>query len=156
MSIINLGLQDVAIMRDEMSLHMEEIFEKADTLEQIREAAKKNSNLKSELENCICNVQELLCTRTERLVLHNVPFKTKEPANEEIIEEFFEVKFIQYIANKIIMILNFILFLQVILSIDRTLKISDTTIDILSKKKDLQQFMQTHCQIQHYSFQVIF
>src|SRR6266498_1740535 len=95
MSIINLGLQGVAIMRDEMSLHMEEIFEKADTLEQIREAAKKNSNLKSELENCICNVQELLRTRTEQLVLHNVPFKTKEPANEEIIEEFFKVKFIQ-------------------------------------------------------------
>jgi hypothetical protein len=35
MSIINLGLQGVAIMRDEMSSHLEEIFEKADTLEQI-------------------------------------------------------------------------------------------------------------------------
>ena len=36
MSIINLGLQGVAIMRDEMSSHLEEIFEKADILEQIR------------------------------------------------------------------------------------------------------------------------
>ena len=92
MSIINLGLQGVAIMQDEMSLQMEEIFEKADILEQIREAAKKNLNLKSELENCICNVQQLLCARTERLVLHDIPFETKDPANKENIEEFFEVR----------------------------------------------------------------
>ena len=81
-------------MRDEMSIHLEKIFEKADKLEQIREAAKKNQNLKTELEGCIYNVQQLLCARTERLVLHNTPFKTKNPANEETIEEFFEVKFV--------------------------------------------------------------
>ncbi|GBC24570.2 hypothetical protein GLOIN_2v1769008 [Rhizophagus irregularis DAOM 181602=DAOM 197198] len=55
MSIINLGLQGVAIMRDEMSSHLEEIFEKADTLEQIREAAKKNQNYYvHELNNWFC------------------------------------------------------------------------------------------------------
>ena len=91
MSIINLGLQGVAIMQDEMSSHLEEIFEKADTLEQIREAAKKNPDLKNELKECIHNVQNLLCTRTERLVLHDIPFETKNPADEETIEEFFEV-----------------------------------------------------------------
>ena len=73
---------------------MEEIFEKANILEQIQEAAKKNSNLKNELKNCIYNVQELLYTWTEWLVLYNIPFKTKEPANKKIIKEFFEVKFI--------------------------------------------------------------
>ena len=94
MSIINLGLQGVAIMRDEMSPHLEEIFEKANTLKQIREAAKKNQDLKTELEDCICNVQQLLCARTERLVLHDIPFETKDPADEKTIEEFFEVKFV--------------------------------------------------------------
>ncbi len=67
--------------------------------------------------------------------MHNILFKTKKPVNEKIIKEFFEVKFIQYTANKIIIILNYILFLQIILSINRILKISDTTIDILLKKK---------------------
>ncbi|RIA90741.1 hypothetical protein C1645_737633 [Glomus cerebriforme] len=52
----------VAIMWDEMSLHLKEIFKKADTLEQIREAAKKNPDLKNELKECIRNVQNLLCT----------------------------------------------------------------------------------------------
>lgn len=107
MSIINLGLQGVAIMRDEMSSHLEEIFEKADTLEQIREAAKKNQDLKTELENCICNVQQLLCARTERLVLHDIPFETKNPADEKTIEELFEVNLY---VNKIIIILIIYIF----------------------------------------------
>lgn len=40
------------------------------------------------------------------------------------------------------------------LAIDKTLGISDTTQTILQKHKDLQQFINKHCQIRHYSFQV--
>ena len=47
MSIINLGLQEVAIMRDMMSKDLEEIFKKADTLEEICIAANKNIDLKN-------------------------------------------------------------------------------------------------------------
>src|SRR5436190_1164623 len=43
-----------------------------------------------------------------------------------------------------------------ILLIDRTLKISETTSDILSKKLNLQQFMQIHCRQRQYVFQVNF
>ena len=52
-SIINLGLQGVAIMRDMMSTELEEIFKKADTLEEIRAIANKNINLKNELYDLI-------------------------------------------------------------------------------------------------------
>ena len=83
-------------MWDEMSLHLEKIFEKLDILEQIWDAAKKNPDLKNELKDCIRNVQKLLCIRTEQLVLHDIPFKTKDPADEDIIKEFFEVKFEYY------------------------------------------------------------
>jgi len=38
--------------------------------------------------------------------------------------------------------------------IDRTLKISETTSNILSKKTQLQQFMKTHCRQRQYVFQV--
>ena len=40
------------------------------------------------------------------------------------------------------------------LIIDKTLGINDTTQNILQKHKDLQQFINSHCQIRHYSFQV--
>lgn len=88
MSIINLGLQGVAIMRDEMSSYLEKIFEKADTLEQIREAAKKNQDLKTELENCICNVQQLLCARTERLVCMIYLLKPKIPLMKKLSKNY--------------------------------------------------------------------
>jgi len=45
-----------------MSPHLEELFGKADTLEQIRKVVEKNQDLKIELKNCICNVQQLLRT----------------------------------------------------------------------------------------------
>ncbi len=56
MLIINLGLQGITIICDKMKSHLKEIFEKADILEQIREVVKKNQDLKTELEDCICNV----------------------------------------------------------------------------------------------------
>ena len=60
MSIINLGLQGVAIMRDMMNMELEDIFKKADTLEEICAAADKNEDLKNGLYNCILNIQQLL------------------------------------------------------------------------------------------------
>uniref|UniRef100_U9SW53 Uncharacterized protein n=1 Tax=Rhizophagus irregularis (strain DAOM 181602 / DAOM 197198 / MUCL 43194) TaxID=747089 RepID=U9SW53_RHIID len=38
--------------------------------------------------------------------------------------------------------------------IDQTLKISETTADILSKKNLFQNFIRTHCRICHYYFQI--
>ncbi|RGB32122.1 hypothetical protein C1646_670405 [Rhizophagus diaphanus] len=42
----------------------------------------------------------------------------------------------------------------IILEIDKSLNISKTTAEILSKKKDLQEFLKMHCRIRHYSFQI--
>ncbi|PKY62399.1 hypothetical protein RhiirA4_488807, partial [Rhizophagus irregularis] len=132
MSIINLGLQGVAIMRDSMNADLEEIFKKADTLDEIRAAANKNIDLKNGLHNCILNIQQMLHSRTERLVLHENHFQHYDPANDQNIDDFFKI----------------------ILEIDKSLNISETTAEILSKKKDLQEFLKTHCRIRHYSFQI--
>jgi hypothetical protein len=105
MSIINLGLQEVAIMRDMMSEDLEEIFKKADTLEEIRIAADKNIDLKNGLCNCISNIQQLLHSRTERLVLHENPFRHYDPADSQNIDEFFKV-FNFYNINLIFYIFN--------------------------------------------------
>ncbi|UZO24742.1 uncharacterized protein OCT59_017036 [Rhizophagus irregularis] len=68
MSIINFGLQGVAIMRDIMSTELEDIFKKVDALEEIHAAAAKNEDLKNGLRDCILNIQQLLHSRTERLM----------------------------------------------------------------------------------------
>jgi hypothetical protein len=91
MSILNLGLQGVAIVRESMSNEMESLFNKYDKLEDIRQAAKKNSQLEVELTNSIEAIQELLNNRTERLVLNENKFTCTSPASSDEIETFFEV-----------------------------------------------------------------
>ena len=48
MSILNLGLQGVTLLRDQMSSEMEDLFSKKNTLEEIRIASKNNPQLESE------------------------------------------------------------------------------------------------------------
>lgn len=91
MSILNLALQGVALMRETMSEDMEVLFGKANTLEEIRNLAKKSPQLASELQNSITLIQEFLKDRTENLRLHNEQFICYDPAQEFAITEFFNV-----------------------------------------------------------------
>ena len=93
MSILNLGLQGVIIVHESMSNKMEILFNKYGNLEEIRQAAKKNSQLEIELKNSIIVIQELLNSRTERLILNENKFACKSSATSGEIEAFFEVKF---------------------------------------------------------------
>ncbi|GBC50186.2 hypothetical protein GLOIN_2v1882875 [Rhizophagus irregularis DAOM 181602=DAOM 197198] len=109
MSILNLDLQGVALLRDQMSSEIEDLFSRKNTLEEIRLVAKNNSQLESELRNSIKSIQQFLNRQTERLA---------------------------------------------IISIDSTLRCDETTQSILQQYSDLQNFIQTHWQIQTYSFQI--
>ena len=91
MSILNLGLQGVAIVRENMSNEMEVLFNKCNKLEEIQQAAKLNPLLKMELKSSIKAIQDLLNERSERLVLNENNFVCKTPAINEDIENFFEV-----------------------------------------------------------------
>ena len=51
MSILNLGLQGVAIVHKNISNEMEVLFNKCNKLEEIQQAAKLNPLLKVELKN---------------------------------------------------------------------------------------------------------
>uniref|UniRef100_U9SME3 Uncharacterized protein n=1 Tax=Rhizophagus irregularis (strain DAOM 181602 / DAOM 197198 / MUCL 43194) TaxID=747089 RepID=U9SME3_RHIID len=99
----------MALLRDQMSSEMEDLFSRKNTLEEIHLVAKNNSQLENN-ENFIC----------------------KSPADDEEIARFFES----------------------IISIDSTLRCDETTQSILRQHSDLQNFIQTHCQIRTYSFQV--
>jgi hypothetical protein len=91
MSILNLGLQNVAIKRNTMSEESEALFDKIDTLDEIREKANKNPNLEKELRECVKDVQNLLHSRSERLVLKDQYFKCYDAASEHDINGLFEV-----------------------------------------------------------------
>ncbi|GES94306.1 hypothetical protein GLOIN_2v1767477 [Rhizophagus clarus] len=60
MSILNLELQGVAIQRDKLTPEMENVMENLKLMEDICEAAKQTSLLKSELKESIQNVQKKL------------------------------------------------------------------------------------------------
>lgn len=45
---------------------------------------------------------------------------------------------------------------KVMLAIDTTLRIDETTQVLLRKHEELQDFIRTHCQLKTYSFQVVF
>ncbi|PKY36131.1 hypothetical protein RhiirB3_458092 [Rhizophagus irregularis] len=106
----------MALLRDQMSSEMEDLFSRKNTLEEIHLVAKNNSQLESEPRNSIKSIQQLL----------------NSPADDEEIARFFEA----------------------IISIDSTLRCDETTQSILQQHFDLQNFIQIHCQIRTYSFQV--
>src|ERR1700722_3663263 len=85
MSIINLGLQGVALKRSDMSSDSERAFKNLGTMEEIREAASLNQTLNEELKMAIKDTQEILKTRTSRLKLHEQRFKCINPATFEEI-----------------------------------------------------------------------
>jgi len=94
MSILNITLQGIAIIHNPLSSESEILFDKADTLEEIRNKAAQNTNLREDLVLYIKNIQKMLHEYTEKLVLNQVSFKTYNPATEEQINLLFEILYI--------------------------------------------------------------
>ncbi|CAG8835860.1 16921_t:CDS:1, partial [Racocetra persica] len=67
MSILNLGLQNIALARNDLSLEQEEIFKQLDNMEAIRKAIENNKSLKIELTNSIMDIKNILYERTQQL-----------------------------------------------------------------------------------------
>ena len=159
MSILNLGLQGVALKCDQMSPESEALFNTANTLDDIRTKAQESNKLESELKESIASVQNMLNKRTERLSLKEKKFKCNDSANMEAITELFEVKiyhlFIFYTFLLILIFVQFLIFKQSIHTIDPTLTIEETTQVQIRHHTALIEFMDTHCRTRAYSFQVI-
>ncbi|GBC29905.2 hypothetical protein GLOIN_2v1772386 [Rhizophagus irregularis DAOM 181602=DAOM 197198] len=64
MSIINLGLQGVALKRSDMSSDSEKVFKNLGTMKEIRNAALYNQTLSEEMKIAIKDTQEILQNRT--------------------------------------------------------------------------------------------
>lgn len=127
MSIVNLGLQCVGIMRKEGSEKFERAIKYASNLKQLREATVQT---KEEVKESLSQPVELLKIITERLELKGKPFKVFESATSDEIRDFWEaVKFI-----------------------DPLLLPSNTSKKVLSSRPQLQAFMDHCCQLRHYTF----
>ena len=130
MSILNLALQGVGIARAKTS--SEEQLQKCKNMKEIRELAKSMPDLKQEILVSLERPKTLLASLFNRLKLKDEPVSVFVAASEEEIESVWE-------SVKLI---------------DSSLERSDTTKRLVGGKKQLQDFLASHCKIRHYMFSV--
>uniref|UniRef100_U9THL9 Uncharacterized protein n=2 Tax=Rhizophagus irregularis TaxID=588596 RepID=U9THL9_RHIID len=90
MSILNLGLQSVGLMRAEMNDQSENLMSKCGTMNEIRKIAEENPNLKEDLITSLQVPIHLIRDVFSRQALKGEPFKTFPAASETEIERFWE------------------------------------------------------------------
>ena len=108
MSLLNIGLQCVGLMRAKMSEEFESAIQNCNNLQQLRKAAE---NRKEELSSSLKPTTDLLHDVFTRLELKGEPFEPYEAATMEEIEEFWSV----------------------LLLLNATLTMNDTTKKLVSK-----------------------
>jgi len=91
MSILNLGMQSIGLMRVKMSEECENIINTCNNIEDIREKAKESSQLENELLESLQPTIELLSSIFERQSLKEEKFKTFEAATKRDIENFWNM-----------------------------------------------------------------
>lgn len=128
MSIINLGLQCVGIMRNKLSDEVEDI-KNCNNLRQLRAALASDP---SKVDETLAPQIELLNDNMKRLQLKGQPFKVYDAATSSEITAFWEI----------------------LLQIDASLTENDTTKRDIKDKCNLQTFLQHCCVFRHYSFQI--
>ena len=131
MSLLNIGLQCVGLMRAKTSDDFELAIKNCNNLQQLRQAcgdSEKQCNVASSLKPPVDLLDEIF----QRLELKGKAFEVYEAATKEEIEEFWSV----------------------LLLIDSTLTIDDTTKNQIGKKIDVCGFIKHCCRARHYSFQV--
>ncbi|CAG8523511.1 4076_t:CDS:2, partial [Scutellospora calospora] len=130
MSILNLGLQCVGLMRSKMDDQLEILISKANNMSEIRRITEKNPTLKTCLIESLQQPIRLIRDIFERQSLKEVPFETYDAATEEEIESFWET--IHIVDDSVIQ--------------------EDRTMEHIKKK--LKEFMDHCCTIRHYFFTI--
>ena len=130
MSIVNLGLQSVGLMRQQIDEEFEEIISKCNSMDQLRQAAKRKSELEEKVLDSMEPVKIMLSDIITRLQWNGIPLEVHNSATKTQIREQWE-----------------------------TVKEIDSTL-LFDKSTDLKEFPKVeefiaHCsQPRHYSFSV--
>jgi hypothetical protein len=90
MSILNLGLQSIGLMRTEMNDESEKLMSKCGTMNEIRKIAEENPTLKRDLTASLQAPINLICDTFSRQSLKDEPFETFTAASETEMERFWE------------------------------------------------------------------
>lgn len=90
MSVINLGLQSIGIMRQKMSDENEKLICNGNSMEEVRKAAAKNPGLKGAFADSMQPATCLLTEVTSRLKLKDEPFRVHPPCTEDEIVELWD------------------------------------------------------------------
>ncbi|XP_071947398.1 uncharacterized protein [Antedon mediterranea] len=132
MSIINVGLQGVGVMREKAITH-EDKLTKCGGLKDTREMAKTIPELKEEVLESVQPCIELLRNVMERLKLKDQGFKTFGPADIDEMADLW--------SN--------------VLQVDDSLTPEVKTQQHLKNQEQLKQFIDNHCQIRNYMFSIL-
>ena len=130
MSILNLALQGVGIARAKTTL--EDQLQKCKNMKQIRELAQSVDCLEEAVLDSLERPKSLLSGLFGRLKLKEEPFSVFSAATQKDILSLWES----------------------VKQIDSSLERTDTTRVLTNDKKELQEFIQTHCKVRHYMFSV--
>ena len=90
MSLVNLGLQSVELMRQQTEEEYEAIINKCNNMEQLRHAAKSKPEVKEKLLDSIEPVKIMLSDIFTRLKWNKRTLEVHNSANENEIQEFWE------------------------------------------------------------------
>ena len=129
MSILNLGIQCVGLMRAKQSDDFESAILNCNNLQQLRQAT---ISCKESVSSSLKSPIDLLHSVFKRLELKGKSFELYDAATKEEMEEFWSV----------------------LLLIDDSLTESNPTKKTLQTKSKILDFMKHCCRVRHYSFQV--
>eukprot|EP00111_Clytia_hemisphaerica_P022406 TCONS_00065858-protein len=131
MSIVNIGLQGIGVMRQKMSDEFEKAVSKASSVKEVRETL-KSDELRDEMKQSLAFPKELLNNQMKRLSLKDKDFQVFNPVNEASIDQLWEK----------------------CQEIDPDLQRNKTTKKDLKNLDSLKDFLKTHCKETHYAFQI--
>ena len=129
MSILNIGLQCVGVMRSKGSEQFELSIGNSNSIKELRNNC---FPFKDEVAKSLKPTVDLLNAIIKRLKLKGEDLDVFDAATESEIESFWEI----------------------LLQIDSSLTITDTTQKAIKDKIDLKQFLKHCCVSSHYSFQI--
>ena len=131
MSVLNLGLQSIGLMRKEAEEGLESIISKCNNMKQMRAAAEKEPTLVDAVRDSVEPVKILISDIIRRLQLKGRSFEVFSAASEQEIEEVWNS----------------------LHAIDSTLNLRDKhQKGSLSSHPSLKAFLSHCCQERHYSF----
>ena len=133
MSLLNLGLQAVALARDMMPPELERELKGCSSMKDVRKKALMKPQIRAAVLAAMEAPIQLVNSRFDQLEWTENPVTCLPPATEEELEDAWEL----------------------LLAIDETIKKGGTAAAVLSSKENLQEFLSTHTQQRTYMVQTL-